>query len=91
MATVRHEIVPELYKDETELKIVKLFLDADLSVLGWDSSEYEEYAKRIWLEYSYYGWEDYCKGRVLVLTKMLEKERLYLTEAIRDRIEEKAR
>ena len=51
-----------------------MFLDADLSVLGWPKEEYDEYAHRIWLEYSFYGWEGFCKGRVQVLKKMLEKD-----------------
>ena len=39
---------------DDEIYTAKLFLDADLSVLGWSDSEYEDYSKRIWQEYSYY-------------------------------------
>lgn len=46
------------------MRLCKLFLDADLSVLGWPSEDYDEYAQRIWEEYSFYGWDNYCKGRV---------------------------
>jgi len=91
MATIKHEIVSEIYKTEIELKTAKLFLDADLSVLGWQNPDYDEYAKRIWEEYSFYGWEGYCKGRIQVLSKMLEKERLFFTDAIREMLEDKAR
>lgn len=63
MATVKHSIDENLFQDKEERKVCEVFLDADLSVLGWEPVDYDEYSYRIWQEYSYYGWEGYCKGR----------------------------
>ncbi|CDW71990.1 UNKNOWN [Stylonychia lemnae] len=91
MATVKHQIDSSQLTSDQDIYLCGVFLDADLSVLGWETSDYNEYAERIWQEYSFYGWEPYCKGRAAVLNKMLEKESLYFTKEIRDSLEGKAR
>ena len=52
--------------------LASLFLDADLSVLGWDPvPDYENYAWGIWKEYEFFGRQKYCEGRPAVLERML--------------------
>jgi predicted metal-dependent HD superfamily phosphohydrolase len=70
-----------------------LFLDADLSVLGWDHPKpYTDYQWGIWKEYEFYTRAPYCEGRSQVLEKMLtSKPTLYFHPKIRDTFEAKAR
>jgi predicted metal-dependent HD superfamily phosphohydrolase len=62
-----------------------------LSVLGWPEKEYNEYANRIWNEYSFYKRIDYCKGRISVLNNLISKDSLYFTQEFRDEFESQAR
>lgn len=80
-ATIKHQIPEKLEKDHFSTCVTQLFLDADLSVLGWNRSpDYENYAWAIWKEYEHYGREKYCEGRPAVLKRMLtQREHLYFT------------
>ena len=67
-------------------------MDADLSVLAWDSEAYlNDYAWAIWKEYEFFGREKYLEGRSAVLTKMLTKDNLYYHPLIRAQLEARAR
>lgn len=70
----------------------KLFLDADLSVLGGTTEEYDTYAAGIALEYGgLYSREEYCAGRARVLRSFLNRPALYFTDYARDKLEGRAR
>ena len=68
-----------------------VFLDADLSILGASSSEYHIYTQGIRKEYSWLSESEYRLGRMQVLQKFLQRERIYFNAEIFDAREIKAR
>jgi predicted metal-dependent HD superfamily phosphohydrolase len=86
-ATTTHSLKQSDNTDED----LKLFLDFDLEVLGRSRAEYEVYARQIREEYIYFSEEKYVKGRLGVLEKFLERDRLYFSEALRAELEVRAR
>ncbi|MBK4729184.1 hypothetical protein JJD41_04690 [Oxynema sp. CENA135] len=65
----------------TDLDIdTQILLDADLSVLGVEPSEYEIYLQGIRREYSWLSDRAYVEGRLKILRQLLERDRIYLTE-----------
>ncbi|HAX76759.1 MAG TPA: hypothetical protein DCY88_13175 [Cyanobacteria bacterium UBA11372] len=68
-----------------------IFLDADLSILGESSAEYNIYNQAIRKEYSWLSEAEYRWGRIQVLKKFIERERIYLTAEIFEAREIKAR
>ena len=69
----------------------RLFIDADLSILGAAPERYEEYRRDIRREYSWLGDAEYRQGRAEVLRRFLDRPRLYLTDELHDRLEARAR
>lgn len=69
----------------------QIFLDADLSILGSSEAKYREYAQAIAQEYSWLSEVEYRSGRKQVLENFLKRERIYFTEQMFTRLEEKAR
>ena len=67
------------------------FLDFDLSILGADREEYAAYATAIRKEYAIYLDDDYRPGRVRVLRGLLDRQRIFQTEALYNRFERRAR
>lgn len=70
---------------------INIFLDADLSILGVSSSNYHVYSQAIKKEYSWLSESDYILGRIQVLQKFLQRERIYFTAQIFEVREMKAR
>jgi predicted metal-dependent HD superfamily phosphohydrolase len=66
-------------------------LDADLSILGSPAEDYDAYAAAVRQEYSAVPDDAWRTGRSRVLTSLLERDRLYLTSAGRDRWEAQGR
>lgn len=93
MATTNHQLPVKLASNPLHSRIAGLFLDADLSVLGWTpTSEYDDYAWAIWQEYKFIGREKYCEGRPQVLERMLtQRDRLYFNEGVGAQLETQAR
>lgn len=85
LLTKKHSISSEADFDS------RLFLDADLAILGGTEEEYAVYMKGVRKEYSQYPDLLYREGRKKVLKHFLESEFLYKTENIRKHLEEKAR
>jgi predicted metal-dependent HD superfamily phosphohydrolase len=69
----------------------KLFLDADLVILGGTEQEYRHYQEGVRREYAQYPDLLYKEGRKKVLKHFLEAEPLYKTEEIRTQFENKAK
>lgn len=69
----------------------QILLDADLSILGSEESEYKKYAQAISLEYSWVADAEYRIGRKRVLESFLQRERLYFTDQAFQMLELKAR
>ena len=59
--------MPDEIGQAIDLELVKLFLDLDLSVLGWPSDEYLDYAQRVRFEYKHYPDDQFVSGRIKVL------------------------
>src|SRR5690606_16218856 len=68
-----------------------LLMDLDLAVLGDEPERYEEYARRIRLEYSMYPDIVYNKGRRKVLEHFLSMGRIYQTKPFFESREVQAR
>lgn len=85
VATKGHRPLPgRLAKDS------RLFLDADLAILGSAPSEYGRYAADIALEYDWMDPETYRKGRAHVLKKFLDRKQLFYTPSVRAELQKKA-
>ncbi|PJZ70237.1 hypothetical protein CH373_12540 [Leptospira perolatii] len=69
----------------------KLFLDADLSILGENSIVYSDYCQNIRKEYSIYSDGDYKAGRMKVLHYFLTMDRIYKTDYFYEKYEKQAR
>lgn len=68
-----------------------LFMDADLSILGSDWDQYQQYTAQVRKEYSIYPDLVYKPGRKKVLTGFLERESIFKTPSFKQRFEEPAR
>lgn len=69
----------------------KYFLDFDREILGTDKSVYKEYMQFIKKEYSIFADNKYYEGRKKFIETMLNKKRIYYTEAFYKKYEVKAR
>lgn len=69
----------------------KLFLDADLAILGGSRDEYNKYLEGIRKEYRQYPDMLYNGGRKIILEHFLQEEYIYKTEELRNRLEKQAR
>lgn len=69
----------------------QILLDADLSILGSEESEYKTYAQAIRLEYSWVTDAKYRIGRKKVLESFLQRDRIYFTDHAFQMLELKAR
>jgi predicted metal-dependent HD superfamily phosphohydrolase len=70
---------------------IDLFLDLDLSILGSEEDIYRSYAQAIRKEYWWAPAFLYKEGRKKVLVSFLERESIYLTREMVNRLEEQAR
>ena len=77
--------------EPTPVEDYKLFLDADIGILGASPSDYEKYIQNIQKEYCIYDESTYNNGRKKVLSHFLEKSRLYQSEYFNNKYEEPAR
>jgi predicted metal-dependent HD superfamily phosphohydrolase len=75
----------------TPIENAKLFLDADISILGASPSAYEQYTQKIRKEYRIYDDATYKSGRTNVLANFLEKPRLYQSDYFYHQYEAQAR
>lgn len=69
----------------------RLFLDADLSILGSPPERYREYAEAIRGEYEWVPRPHFAAGRSAILRRLLERPALYLTAEMQARFEAQAR
>ncbi|WP_242028942.1 hypothetical protein [Coleofasciculus sp. FACHB-712] len=69
----------------------KIFLDADLSILGASATKYRIYAQAIRKEYLWVSSTKYRTGRKQVLQSFLNRERIYFTEKMFVALEQQAR
>lgn len=72
LSTIKHEIHPN-----AQTLICSIFLDLDLEVLSRNPTEYQIYTRQIRNEYLHYPEDGFNKGRVEVLKRLLNNDRLY--------------
>ena len=66
-------------------------MDIDISILGSDEKEYENYTKKIRREYKLVPEFLYRKGRLKIMKMFLKRDQLYFTDHFRYIYEERAR
>lgn len=69
----------------------KIFLDADLAILGASEADYRAYAQLIRQEYSYLSEQEYRRGRTSILQNFLNRSIIYLTQPMFVALEDRAR
>ncbi len=69
----------------------KLFIDADLAILGKDSKKYTDYLENIRREYFVYTDTEYKAGRKKVLKHFLAMNQIFKTEHFYNKYESQAR
>ena len=86
-ATIKHQLPQEMEsKDDCAI-----FLDMDLSVLGWKPEQYNDYCHRIRMEYHHVPNDKFIPGRIKVLEHLGSQETIYLTDHFRLKYESQAR
>ena len=65
--------------------------DVDLSILGRDRQEYDEYERRIRQEYAHIPEHLYRAGRAGILAALLARDPLFVTDRFQRRYEAAAR
>lgn len=80
----RHESVP---RDTDE----RILVDLDLAILGANHERFEEYERQVRAEYAFVPDVLFRRGRSAVLAGFAGRERIYLTPALHERLEEAAR
>ena len=88
VATKHNDSVKHLYENDND---IKYFLDFDLYVLSAEQSAYDKYREGVRKEYKIYPDFMYKPGRKKVLESFLQRERIYLTDDIKEKREEFAR
>ncbi len=69
----------------------QIMLDIDLAILGTPADVFETYDAAIRREYHWVPESEYRAGRARILTSFLERTRIYNTELLGERCEERAR
>jgi len=88
-ATATHALPEEMQGPEAQ--DAALFLDMDLSILGADEAQFDEYEAGVRKEYEFVTDEAWRTGRAAVLRGFLERERLYHSDLFRGLYEDAAR
>src|SRR5690606_25529794 len=85
------QLIHATKKHEASDHETKLLTDADLAILGSDSSTYDAYAKNVRREYSMYPDFLYRPGRKKVLQHFLSMERIFKSDEFATQFEAQAR
>lgn len=64
---------------ECSIDMQKVFLDADMAIIGDIDPKYEEYMVGVWKEYAHIPPETFIAGRVHFLSQLLEKKAIFHT------------
>lgn len=84
------QLILETKTHQTNSKQNRLFLDADLAILGAEPIEYKDYILNIRKEYTFYNNKTYNSGRIKLLKIFLKKDRIYQSEHFYTLYEKKA-
>jgi predicted metal-dependent HD superfamily phosphohydrolase len=91
LKTKAHVTDAHLQKDVFGDSDLHVFLDLDMSILGSESSVYDQYAEAIRQEYIHVPLSAYTHGRAAVLEKFLLTPNIFSTATFRALLETKAR
>src|SRR5258708_25845609 len=80
----KHTVLPAALNEQ-------MLVDIDLSILGQNRSRFDEYERQISAEYSWVPADAFAKGRSAILSSILARQRIYLTEFFYGKYEESAR
>ncbi|MCB0337414.1 MAG: hypothetical protein KDD62_13955 [Bdellovibrionales bacterium] len=69
----------------------KIFLDADLAILGSDPEDYIKYTDAIRQEYAWVDAKTYLNRRLSVMSSFAERDPIYFTEIARTRFQDQAK
>ncbi len=81
----------QTHQTKLEDEEVKIFLDADMAILGADEDTYSDYLQKVRREFSIYPDLLYNRGRKQFLKKTLKAQSIFLTEYFRNKFEKQAR
>lgn len=70
---------------------VGVLLDLDLAILGSDPATFDDYDRKIRLEYVWVSDEEWRIGRAKVMESFLRRPHIYVTKSLREAFEERAR
>ncbi|KXX79071.1 hypothetical protein MMYC01_203041 [Madurella mycetomatis] len=88
-ATATHIVPASL--NGAEAADAAMFLDMDLSILGADERTFDEYEAAVRKEYNFVAEDVWREGRMAVLKRFGERERIYHSELFRGLFEDAAR
>ena len=98
IATKTHVVPCDMEDTSDERLLLKLFLDADMAVLGKESKAYNHYASLIRLEYIHVPHDLYCDKRAEILQSFIgsvssesngaNSKHIYASEVMREALEE---
>ncbi len=83
MAT-KHDVIPTN-------QLQQIIVDIDLTILGKEKTRFQKYEDDIRREYSWASPEEYRHGRLAVLTRFLDRPRIYMTAHFYKKYEHAAR
>lgn len=86
-----NQIIATKSHNKSEESDTNFFTDADLSILGYDQTSYQNYFQNVRKEYAIYPSFLYNKGRKKVLLHFLNMERIYKTKYFFEKLEVKAK
>jgi predicted metal-dependent HD superfamily phosphohydrolase len=69
----------------------QLVVDVDLAILAAEPERFDEYERQVRQEYAWVPWPDYVAGRSMILTRFLERPRIFATDWFHERFEDRAR
>ena len=87
---IKHILATKDHKNSDNAD-TNLFCDADMAVLGDSPEVYKAYCKKLRAEFSSVSPEEYARGRISELEKMLDMEPLFKTLYFRQKFEVDAR
>ena len=79
------------YEDNTLDKLNKFFLDIIIGFLGSEKEEYAEYAENVRKDYLWIENDEFIKKRHIILKRLLDRERIFITDELYEEFEVKAR
>lgn len=90
MSVHRHRQT-EVYEDPDHDKLNKFFLDIILVFIGFEKEVYLKFAKNIRKDYLWVEKLEYKDTRKIILQRLLDRERIFITDQIYEAFESTAR